>query len=470
MLELGAIRKYKINLADYNSEQDLLTRAVLSDFSLFDLEVLEEILFSPLKTSVKKISRTLGCEEAQLDPILARLGSCALLERQGDALLVDKDRRKHFEFQIGRFEEDFKPDMLFFQGLLKQVPIHVLPIWYAIPRSSNNIFESIVEKYLLTPQIYQRYLMELNFNDPVLSGILQDVLHASDFKVSSSDLISKYNLTRKDFDKAMLQLEFHFLCFISYEREEDHWHEVVTPFHEWREYLLFQKETETSVISDDRDLFPLRGSEFSFVEDMSSLLALSRKKPIVFERGKDTSLAHQIGLDTDTPEALRFAQNYIAKLIEKLLLIKLADQIDGKLYALEAANDWLDLDLQKRALYLYRHPLNRLICDLPPSLCSERNLREAEKSIKRILKTGWVFFDEFLRGVMVPLNEDSIVMLRRSGKIWKYTLPHYTEEERSLIKAAVLEWLFECGITMPGTCEGRDCFCVTSFGRVFFED
>jgi predicted transcriptional regulator len=482
MLELSTAKKNKINLADYNSEQDIQSRAILSDFSLFDLEVLEEILFSPLKTSVKKISRSLDCSEADLDPLLTKLARCAFLDRQADVLIVDKDRRKYFELQINRFEESFKPDMEFLQALLKQVPIHVLPIWYAIPRATNNIFESIVEKHLLTPQVYHRYLMELTFSDPILSSILRDVFTSHDLKVSSSDLIAKYNLTRADFDHYMLQLEFHFVCFVYYQREEDHWHEVVTPYHEWREYMLFLQETETASLESADQVFCQRTADFTFVEDMGVILSLSKKKPIELEMDKGAdqaplspaltrSLAHHIGLESDSPEELRFAQNYLSRLIEKLLLIRLADRIDGKLYAMETSNHWLDLNLETRSIHLYRHPLNRLLNDaLPLSLCNERTIREAEKAIKRVINKGWVYFDEFIKGVLVPLNENSVVMLKKSGKQWKYTLPQYTDDEIALIKATAFEWLFECGITTPGLHEGRDCFTVTPFGRTFFAD
>lgn len=459
MLELNTVKKQKINLSDYNFLEDVQSRSLLADFSLVDLEVVEEILFSPLKTSVKKVSRSLGCPETDLDAILSKLEGCALLERQGDLLLIDKDKRKYFEFQITRFEEGFKPDMDFLQGLLKQVPIHLLPTWYATPRSSNNIFESIVEKYLLTPPIYQRYLHDLNFNDPVLNGIVQDLFSSSDLKLSSSDLISKYNLERSEFDRHMLLLELHFVCCVSYQREEDHWHEVVTPFHEWREYILFLRDTETPPIKQTEALFTHRTRSFAFVEDMGAILALALKKPLPLD--KIRSLAHQIGLETDTQDELQFAEGYLSRVIEKLLLVRVAERSQNTLTALESAHEWLALDKETRAVQLHR------------SLSSdsrERSIREAEKSIKRVLKKGWVYFDDFLKGVIVPLQEGSSVMLKKSGKQWKYALPEYSEEDKALIKSVVLDWLFECGMTATGLIDGKECFTVTSFGQIFFQD
>ena len=266
MLELNLLRKNKINLSDYNSQQDIENRTLISDFSPTDLKVLEEILFSTLKISLKKLIRSLQISEQELLPILHKLAKGNLLTLQDDAITVDKEIRKGFEFQIQRFNADFKPDMEFLQGLLRKVPIHLLPIWYAIPRSSNNIFESIVEKYLLTPQIYQRYLNELNFHeclDPSIAqtakGIMTDLFKSSDFTLSSTDVIAKYNLTRSSFDEVMLLLEFYFVCTVHYVKEEDHWLEVITPFYEWHQYLRFVQATkaphiESSKISNPRKI------------------------------------------------------------------------------------------------------------------------------------------------------------------------------------------------------------------------
>lgn len=480
MLELTSARKNKINLTDYPYQQDIESRILLADFTTADLEVLEEILFSPLKISIKKLNRTRDCTESDLLPILQKLSTTGLLEIQGDTLIIDKERRKYFEFQITRLEDGFCPNMEFVQGLLKQVPIHILPTWYAIPRSSNNIFESIVEKYLLTPQIYQRYLMELNFSDPVLSGIVQDVFSAPDFRISTSDLIAKYNLARKDFEQLMLQLEFNFVCFVTYTREEDYWQESVTPFHEWREYLLFLQQTEARVIEEQISIFRHRDHDFAFVEDMGTILNLAKKKPLNCDRWKagnalplslTKSLAPHCLLPIDTSEEIHFAQQYLARIVEKLLLLKLADLNYGRLSCLDSAGDWLDLTLENRALHFYRHSLNRLSNNsLPASLCNERNQREAEKSIKRVLHGGWVLFDDFIRGAIVSLGEESVVMLKKNGKSWKYTLPQYSEDEKALIKASIFDFLFECGFVATGLHEGRDCFAVTAFGQFFFEE
>lgn len=448
MLELSPARKNKINLNDYNCELDIENRIAMADFDTFDIEVLEEILFSPLKFSIKKLSRNLECEEAELLEVLKKFSRTGLLSLQDDTIAVDKERRKYFEFQINRFDPDFKPDMEFIQGILRKVPIHLLPSWYAIPRTSNNIFESILEKYLLSPQVFHRYLMELNFGDPVFASIMNDVFRAPDFKVPSSDIIAKYNLSRRDFEEILLLLEFNFVCCVNYEKEDDHWLEFVSPFYEWHQYLRFLHSTEAPII--DKPVQQFRTSNFAFIEELAAILRSIKKKPLPLS-------------SEETP--------YLNQAIEKLCLVKLAEKIDGKLYALETANAWLDMTFENQALYLYRHPLNRILNpSLPAHIGSERYVREAEKSIRRVLHGKWVYFDDFFKGVLVSLSEDSVVMLKKTGKHWKYTLPTYGEEEKILVKSTLFEWLFETGIVTIGTCEGRDCFAVTPFGRFFFED
>lgn len=439
MLEITSPRKNKINLSDYPMIQDVECRLFMSDICLHDIEILEEILFSPLKISFKKLARNIDCSEEELSTSLQKLASLGLLTLSDDTITIDKEKRKYFEFEMVRFQPDFKPDMEFLQGLLRKVPIHVLPTWYAIPRTSNNIFESIVEKYLLTPHMFQRYIEELNLGDPTLNAIIRDVYNAPDFKISSSDLISKYNLTAKAFEEMILVLEFNFACCLVFQKEDDHWLEYVSPFHEWREYLCFFRATEPVCIDPKEEIDRRSDSDFAFIEEMSTILLKSKTIPFP---------------SPQTPAA------------EKLCLLRLAESRDGMLHTTDLGDAWLDLSLENRSLHLYRHTQNRIL-----SLhAGERCVREAEKSIKRALHGGWVYFEDFIRGVLVPLSEHSVVMLKRFGKHWKYTLPVYGSEEKNLIKAVIFEWLYEFGMVTLGTCQGKDCFAVTPFGCFFFED
>lgn len=455
MLEVSSVKKNKVNLSDYNCEQDIYNRTLMSNFSTFDLQVLGEILYSPLKISLKKLSRSVGCSEEDLFPILNQLSLGGLLSVKDDNIAVDKEVRKYFEFQITRFDADFKPDMEFLQGLLRKVPIHCLPTWHAIPRTSNNIFESIIEKYLLSPQIFHRYLNEIHFSSPVTSSIVSDLFSSPDFRLASSDVISKYNLSRRAFEEILLLLEFSFICCLTYEKQDDHWIEHISPFYEWRQYLLFLKQTEAPSISDKEPIDRKYPKDFSFIENMSFILESSKKAPLSLKSWNKGF----------------FSEQDFACLTQKLCMIKLAEMISGSLRPLEGAQAWLEMSLENRALYLYRHSLNKLLNPLlSPQVATERNVREAEKSVKRVLRSKWVFFDDFFKGVLVPLHEESVIMLKKTGKQWKYTLPSYSKEEKDLLKAVIFEWLFEMGMTIPGTCRGKDCFALTAFGKFFFDE
>ena len=448
MFEVVATKKHKITLADYNYQRDIESRLLLLQFSPFDHKVLEEILFSPIRTAIRKIAKNLHCSEEELLPTLQRLSRTGLLAMEDDSVVVDKEVRKYFEVEIEKFEDNFAPGMEFLHNLLKKIPIHVLPVWYSIPRTSNNIFESLIEKYLQTPQIFQRHLLDVNFGNPVISAIAQEVFLTPDLEISAKHLMKKFKISQEQFEEYMLILELHFVCCLKYQKTDDGWEEVVSPFQEWKEYQSFLKSTSPTPISEPTEITRFRPHDFSFVEDLSTLLQFAQKEP----------------LNAPSMETLsqRFDVSYLEHLVDKLHLLKLI-KADG--FPNEAAAEWLEMRLENRALYLYRHAGNRIrsIPDAP-----EKLIREGEKSIVRVLQSDWVFFDDFIKGVIVPLGNHSPVSLRRSGKFWKYARPEYSPNERKLIHDVVFEWLFEAGMTAIGTYQGKECFRVTPFGQSLF--
>jgi len=462
MIELTAARKNKITLSDYNYRRDIENRLLMSQFTELDFAVLEEILYSPIKVQTRKLARSLGITEEVLSPILEGFARTGLLTTQGDTLVVDKEMRKYWESEIAKFDPHFKPDMDFLQGLLRKVPIHVLPLWYAIPRTSNNIFESLIEKYLQTPQIYQRYLLELHLGDPALAAIVQDVFRSPQLKLPAKTLIDKYALSRDQFEEYMLHLEFNFLCCLGYEKEGTGWKEIVTPFHEWREYLSFLSKTAPRPVADVSKVYRFRPSDHSFVQDMTSILLYLKKQPVVLNDKGYAALA-------STCDELSHDPAYIDQIIRKLKVLKFADLSEGKLKILEHSREWLEMRLENRLIYLYRNAAHLITApEVSEALKIEKNVREAEKSVIRVLHAGWITFEDFIQGVIVPVGDQPPVGLSKQGKNWRYVLPEYREEEKALIKATIFEYLFESGITAVGSYEGKDCFCVTPFGQTLF--
>ncbi|NDD58625.1 MAG: hypothetical protein EBZ47_05125 [Chlamydiae bacterium] len=476
LMELNPIRKNKICLSDYDYQKDIENRLLMAQFSSNDLEVLEEILYSSLQIPVKKLAKSLELEESKVIFSLSKLSKTGLLHVDGELVHVDKEMRKYFEAQIQKFDEDFVPGMDFLQSLLRKVPIHILPTWYSIPRTSNNIFESLIEKYLLTPQIFQRYLLELNFGDPVLTGIVEDVYSSANLEVRAQYLIEKYQLSKEQFEEYMLHLEFNFVCCLGYKKIDDLWHEKVTPFHEWKEYMTFLKESETPSLQEVDLISYKRPHDYSFVQDMAVILEKAKKQPIPMDRTEEgllipseKALASILSSFSELSMEASLLEKYVHHLIAKIQLVKLAEVTDKKLSLHERAHEWLEMRLESRAMFLYRHPLNRpLQLGSADAIYSEKALREAEKSIVRALGKGWVFYEDFLKGISAPLKEEAIVSLKRSGRNWKYALPEYNAQEKTFLRTVILEWLFEAGIVQVGAVSDRTCFRVTSIGHSLF--
>jgi hypothetical protein len=458
MIELTAPRKNKVVLSDYDYKRDIENRLLLASFTINDYAVLEDILFSPIRTTVRKIAKNIDIADDLVLSILQKLAQTGLISFEDDAIIVDKEMRKYFETEAERFNEEFLPGMDFIQHLLKKVPIHVLPHWYAIPRTSNNIFDSIIEKYLHTPQIFQRYLMELNFQDPALSAITQDILKSPNFELPADQVRKKYNLSDEQFHEIILYLEFHFICTLVYRKEGSQWQEVISLFHEWKEHLSFFKETTPAQMTDLKKIRRYRPTDFSFVDDMAAILAYAQKNPsFLAQKGEP------IILPSPTPDDL-----YLKRLLVKIEQIDLACVENRKFVLTDAGIEWLDLKPESRALYLYRHPSNYCLSAAVSPLLNEKMVRELEKSILRILRCGWVRFSDFVQGLCVPVGEGRAITLQKTGKHWKYQRPVYSQEEVSLIQSVVLDHLFETGITAIGSIDGETCLCVTPFGQSLF--
>jgi hypothetical protein len=445
-------RKTKITLTDYSYRRDIENRVLMSQLSVFEVNVIHEILHHSLRFPIEHLAEALEISVEELIPVLDKLSVTKLFKRQHMTLIVDKEMRKYFEFQIEKFDEDFVPDLDFLQNVLGKVPIHVLPNWYAIPRSSDNIFASIIEKYFLTPKIYRQYLNELQFDDPVLDAIVRDVYHAPHFKIAASELIDKYRLTRERFEEYLLLLEYHFVCCLSYNKVGDYWQEFVTPFAEWLEFLLFEARTKP---------VPLKGkieatypTEFGFIKDLNTLLKACQSKKVLPKEVK--------GLVASTA-----AQQQMA--VQKLIQVEFAIQTKtGRLAATAKGKAWLAKPVLDQMADLASDPLNTLsnAAEFGP-LWSVRNLRLVKKSLRRLTPDEWVDVEQFLEGFISPIGDRGPITLTNRGKKWKYVLPTYSEKEKQFIRSVILEWLNELGIVATGMRQGRPCFYLTLLGNHF---
>lgn len=481
MTETNLHRKNKINLEDYDYQQDIKNRLMMQNFSSTDIRVLEEIIYSPTKFSVLKLQSQLEISLEELEEILEKLKPTGLFVIEDNTLFVDKETRKYFENQIIKFEEDFNPGMDFLQKLLKKVPIHVLPNWYPIPRTSNNIFESLIEKYMQTPQTFQRYLSELHFSSEVLNQIVQDLFESPNYKMYSEDIKKKYRLSDTEFEEYILHLEFNFVCCLIYEKKEGQWIEVITLFKEWKDFLSFKTESQPKKLNKKDKVLRNRPHDFAFVEDMSSVLTLSEIIPLTLilnskeewvpeERRVAEAIAKKcLGFDLKSEEGQSFFFDYMSRIIYKLTYLKLARIENRQLLPEAEAGEWLCLPTEKRALHIYKLTLNQYeFSEFPEEICTERNIREIEKTISRILDSEWVAFDDFMNGIIAPISDNSRMRLKKTGRYWQYTLPDYSENESLLIHKVIYEWLFESGMIATGSYQGKECMKITSLGQSLF--
>lgn len=476
MLDLCVSRKNKINLADYDYQTDIDNRLLMSTFTVQDVEVLEEILYGSIQIPLVKLKKHLDLTDGELLDVLQKLGRTGLFELEKDSILVNKEMRKYYDHQILKFDDDFKPNMNYIQGLFRKVPIHLLPTWYSIPRSSNNIFDSLIERYFQTPQIYERYLLDLNLNEPIMAGVISELFNQPTLELPAQVIKEKYQLDDVAFEEYMLHLEFNFVCCLSYRKDGGYWKEVITPFHEWKQYLKFKQENAPKALSSSITVQSCSKRRFHFIQDMTYLLEEIIHQPLGL---LPSATDHDFLFTEETVKQLKVAcpgkedaqshlswQLYFSRLASRLVRIGLAIRHEDTLCPHHQAPHWLNMEIEDRALYLYRHPENRTLkMGFSEALDTEKNVREVERGLERIQTTGWICIQDFLEGMLCPIGDNDSVSLVKEGPNWKYKIPTYNEEEMQFMRYVILQRLYEVGMVDVGTYEGKDCFRLLDFGK-----
>lgn len=365
-------QKNKINLSDYDYKEDIKNRILMSNLTFFQVDVLKELVNGSLKNSVGHLSEQLESSKEDVVAALKKLESSKLFSLHGDIITINKSVRKYYESQIEKFDEDFKPDIEFLQGILNKVPIEVLPVWYSLSKNSNNIFASIIDKFLITPKVYSAYLDQLEFDSEILDNIIRDLYESPEIKIPSADILKKYSIKKEQLEEYLLILEYNFVCCINYCKKGKNWEEVITPFYEWREYCLLEKKSIPNSISDEKNI----------------------------QRLSSVPKAH-------------------------------ASQ-----------------SLATSPLY------------------TPRNMREIERNIKIRAQSGWVYFDDFLKGFTASVNNKETPTLKNKGKRWEYQISSYTFEELDFIKAVLTERFLEIGFIEIGLHKKKLCFSLTPLGKM----
>lgn len=462
MSNVAVQQKLKIRLEDYDYKRDIESRLFMQEFSSKDLEVLEEILYSPLHISIEKLGDMLQISSDELYSSLAKLSTIKLFEIDEQTLFVNKDIRKYFEFQILKFDNDFKPDMTFLQRLLKKVPIEVLPTWYATPRTSNNIFDSILEKYLSTPLIYQRHLLEVRNLDPLYSTIMDEVFSSPNCKVLSKDLREKHHLSTEEFSKIILFLELSFTLCLSYSKIQGKWEEVITPFYEWKNYLQFQKSTDIDPLLETNNIQKKGAIPFCFVHAMTALLKKGKKESFSIHSPEITSMGKTL---------FDLTKEDMAHVIKKAELLNLAEIKNDQFTSLDESGYFIALDEKDKAMFVYKHHYNySLTLGKKDSISLKKHIHEAVNTLSRIKNKNWVSYTDFTKGVINPFNSADRLILKKEGKVWGYHMPKLERQDEVFLKSLIFELLYEASIVDIGKYHNEDCIRLTEFGNLFFEE
>lgn len=457
----GPISKHKVVLKDYSYQDDIALRLLMSDLTVLEVEVLKEALSHSLSFPLADLLSFLDHDEETVRAALDRLARTRVVRCQGDVVTVDKDLRKYYEVHIEKFEEN-TPGFDYLFALLRRVPIQVLPAWYAVPRSSDDILRSIAEHYLATPKVYERHLTEAVSADPLLKAIAQDLFASSNLKLLGADVRKQHKLSREKFHEVLLLLEYNLVACLGYERSGDGWDEIVTPFREWREYLFHKRLATSSPVEVD-EVRTRCDSEFTFVKDLTALLRAMEQAPLALAGDTLTPASIAQWLPELQKRSVVSVPDYTKILVSRLLDLDIAVVSNGALYATSEAKEWCRKSHQDQAVLVYRLPYEE-------AKFPERSLRDVERSLRTVIGRGWVYFDEFVKSLLIPLGQAQAVTLKQTGKRWRYEIPQYSADEIAFVRWVILQRLFEAGMVAIGLHKGRECFCVTAFGRLALGD
>ena len=223
---------------------------------------------------------------------------------------------------------------------------------------------------------------------------------------------------------------------------------------------------------------PLRPNEYGFSKDLAEMLMLIDREPSNFSlKGNKWELDPKIAslLITNFPHdhkslKLPSFSTYIDLLIEKIVLLGFVQKQSSQILLTETAFEWLELGKQEQAIAIFKHPFHQVrLTQTLAEIHSDRNIHEVENSLTVITQFGWVLFDDFIKGTAIALKEEKKVRLKKEGRKWRYSIPTYSEVERSYIETVIFHYLFESGIVSLGLINGEIGFKVTELGSSLFK-
>lgn len=446
--------KSSIKLSDYDFKQDIKHRLLLSRLEVDEIDILREILDHSLKFSLEDFAEEFDYPELKIRSALQKLSACQLFTLQGDTICINKDQRRYFEQQILKFEDRFEPNLDYLQSLFSKIPIHVLPEWYEVS-STGNLFQFIINKYFATPKHYETYINELKVGQPWVADFIEEIYQAAHFEVDADSLKKKFNLTSEEFHERILQLEFQLVCCLSYKKENNVWKEVVTPFHEWRDYLCFLRDRKPQPITSEPPEV-LNKEEFAFLQELTTLLQLIQQNPWPVKEKNGKYVLQEAVFSSLPTTNFKYDSS---TLVDRLLLLQLANIEKEHLVIHSSAKNWLKFTMHEKSSFLHRYWLRRIIEDEKLTI---KDLNEIEKCLNQLRKNQWYFLDDFLYSLTVPIGKTEPISLKNQGKKWKYHFFDYGPHEFEIVESLMFGVFHEAGHIVSGMLNNKKCFCVRS--------
>ena len=187
---------------------------------------------------------------------------------------------------------------------------------------------------------------------------------------------------------------------------------------------------------DDKQI--KKRNQKTFIDELSTLLKQVKVKPI--------------------------SVNAIEKpMTERLLQLRLVENKGSFLHPLDVIDSFLSMNEDQKSHLLHRTSI--LTNEETSPFYIEKHLREIEKNLSNFTRTGWIFFDDFIKACTACIGSQQEISLKKVGRQWEYYLPNYNLEEVAFIRELIFERLTEAGTVEAGVFHDKDCFQVTDFGH-----
>ena len=434
MLDTDVIhyRKNQINLSDYDLHFDIQIRAHLSAINERDVLFLEALIYNSLKITIEDLCTELDYSSSEITTLLSLHDTVGLYSVHGNIITIDKEVRKKIEWELEKFDPQFLPGLNLIRASLKKVPVYVLPQWYKLSKTTDNIFEAVREKFLITPQVYNAYLLENKLENPTAKQLYEAISNTENYEISLSDFLKEHPLSKEELHEAIILLEFNLMGCLIYKKNGNSYVPYVSFFSEWKTHLI--------------DL---------------------KKKQQVFLKNSISS-----PLTTETPVV-----NQMTNLLENLKQINKKDQYLPILHTIGFINteytelssrgkEWLELPHKNKCFVLFNTLLYRYLTYEPLYLITNENrIRECCAILINALSQRETELPTIMETLSLPLHKDHKMQITREGKIWAYSLPSFNEKEQNLLQHLLDHLLYYSGIIN----KNNNKYTATEFGVLFFK-